>query len=333
MLYFVAEKIKFYGIIIILIIKRETNMKVVMGVDIGGTDIKFGKFSDHKLIVKTKIKTNKSDDGIHIIDEVFAKIDEMVGNDELIAVGIGIPGPVVDGVALGAHNLRWTKPHDIRQEVLNRYKNINCSVLNDANAATIGEMEFGGGKGYHDFVFITIGTGIGGGIIINNRLIEGSTGSCGEAGHLRVETGNHRRCNCGLYDCVEQYASATGIVKTAIELRKGRETDLNSLEIITAKNIFDLAKAGDDVAMEVVYEMVDKLATALSQIATIINPEAFVIGGGVSEAGEFLIHYLRKRFKELAFYSVKDVSFELARLGNDAGIYGNEYYATQNFKN
>lgn len=304
-------------------------MKVVMGVDIGGTDIKFGKFSNHQLIVKDKIKTNKSDDGTHIMDEVFAKIDEMVGFDELVAVGIGIPGPVVNGTALGAHNLRWTKSRNIKEEVLSHYNHrIKCAVLNDANAATIGEMEFGGGKGYHDFVFITIGTGIGGGIIINQRLIEGSTGSCGEVGHLRVETGNKRRCNCGLYDCVEQYASATGIVKTAIELRRGRETELNQLDVITAKDVFDLAKAGDDVAMEVVYEMVDKLATALSQIATVINPEAFVIGGGVSSAGEFLIHYLRKRFHELAFYSVKDVKFELAQLGNDAGIYGNEYYAS-----
>ncbi len=309
-------------------------MKVIIGVDIGGTDIKFGKFSENKLLKKEKIKTNKSDDGTHIMDEVFKKIDELVGDDELIAVGIGIPGPVVNGVALGAHNLRWTKPRDIRLEVLTYYKHqIKCSVLNDANAATIGEMHFGGGKGYHDFVFITIGTGIGGGIIINNKLIEGSTGSCGEVGHLRVETGNHRRCNCGLYDCVEQYASATGIVKTAIEMRKGRETALNSLEVVTTKNVFDLAKAGDDVAMEVVYEMVDKLATALSQIATVINPQAFVIGGGVSEAGEFLIYYLRKRFKELAFYSVKDVEFELARLGNDAGIYGNEYYASLEIRN
>ncbi|MDD4212107.1 MAG: ROK family protein [Bacilli bacterium] len=309
-------------------------MKVVMGVDIGGTDIKFGKFSNQKLILKEKIKTNKSDDGTHIMDEVYQKVDEMVGIDELVAIGIGIPGPVVDGTALGAHNLRWTKARNIRQEVYDHYQGrVVCTVLNDANAATLGEMEFGGGKGYRDFVFITIGTGIGGGIIINHHLIEGSTGSCGEVGHLRVETGNIRRCNCGLYDCVEQYASATGIVKTAIELRRGRETDLHKLDIITAKDVFDLAKAGDDVAMEVVYEMVDKLSTALSQIATVINPEAFVIGGGVSSAGEFLIHYLRKRFKELAFYSVRDVKFELAKLGNDAGIYGNEYYASLELEN
>ncbi|MFA7127117.1 MAG: ROK family protein [Bacilli bacterium] len=309
-------------------------MKVVMGVDIGGTDIKFGKFLNHQLLDKAKIKTNKSDDGTHIMDDIFSKVDEMVGQDELMAIGIGIPGPVVNGIALGAHNLRWIGERNIYQEVVDHYQNrITCTVLNDANAATLGEMEFGGGKGYRDFVFITLGTGIGGGIIINHQLIEGSTGSCGEVGHLRVETGNHRRCNCGLYDCVEQYASATGIVKTAIELRNGRETALNNLHVITAKDVFDLAKAGDDVAMEVVYEMVDKLATALSQIATIINPEAFVIGGGVSSAGEFLIHYLRKRFKELAFYSVRDVKFELAKLGNDAGIYGNEYCATSKFEN
>jgi glucokinase len=299
-------------------------MKCIMGIDIGGTDIKFGKFINQELVAKSQIKTNKTDHGIRIMSEVFREVDAMVGNDELIAIGIGVPGPVVNGVVLGAQNLGWKERH-IKDEVLAVYPNIACTVLNDANAATLGEMAFGGGAKYHDFVFITLGTGIGGGIVIDHQLVEGSTGSCGEVGHLRVDFHNRRKCTCGLYDCVEQYASATGIVRTAVELKVGRETKLDDYPVLTSKIIFDLAKEGDQVAMDAVDEMIEKLATALSQIANTINPEAFVIGGGVSKAGAFLLDKLEKRFKELAFFSVRNVHFELAQLGNDAGIFGNMY--------
>lgn len=302
-------------------------MKCIIGVDIGGTKIKLGKFYDNQLILKEDMKTNKKDKGKYILNEVYTKVDELVGNDELIAIGIGVPGPVVDGVVLGAHNLGW-KEKDIKSEVIQHFPGIKCTVLNDANAATLGEMAYGGGKGYKDFVFITLGTGIGGGIVINNELIEGSTGSCGEIGHIRVGFENQRKCSCGLYDCVEQYASATGVVKTAEVFRINRDTKLNKIPL-TSKNVFDLAKTGDEVACEVVDNMVEKFATSLSQIANTINPEAFVIGGGVSKAGSFLLDKLDKRFKQLAFFSVRDVKFELAKLGNEAGIYGNMYRVSQ----
>ncbi|HHU56563.1 MAG TPA: ROK family protein [Acholeplasmataceae bacterium] len=299
-------------------------MKCILGIDIGGTKIKIGKFIESELVEIVEMHTNTTNRGEHILDEVYAKVDELVGEDELIAIGIGVPGPVVDGVVLGAHNLGWGRK-DIRAEVLKRYPNIKCTVLNDANAATLGEMAFGGGRGYKDFVFITLGTGIGGGIVINNELIEGSTGSCGEIGHIRVGFHNHRKCNCGLYDCVEQYASATGIVKTAKEFIIGRRTRLHDVEELTSKTIFDIAKDGDYIANEIVNDMVEKFATALSQIANTINPQAFVIGGGVSKAGSFLLNKLEKRFNELAFFSVRGVNFELAKLGNKAGMYGNFY--------
>lgn len=299
-------------------------MKCIIGIDIGGTDIKFGKFINKELVAKKQIKTNKADYGRYIMDEVYQEVDALVGEDELIAIGLGVPGPVVNGVVLGAQNLGWKQKH-IKDEVLAVYPHIACTVLNDANAATLGEMAFGGGAKYKDFVFVTLGTGIGGGIVIDHQLVEGSTGSCGEVGHLRVDFHNRRKCTCGLYDCVEQYASATGIVRTAIELKVGRETQLDDYPSLTSRIIFDLAKAGDQVALEAVDEMIEKLATALSQIANTINPEAFVIGGGVSKAGEFLLNKLEKRFKELAFFSVRNVNFELAQLGNDAGIYGNMY--------
>lgn len=307
-------------------------MDCIIGVDIGGTDIKFGKFYGTKLVESKKIKTNKKDNGIYILQEVYDNIDSLVGDDKLIAVGMGVPGPVVNGFVLGAQNLGW-KSLPVRDMILKQYPDIKATVVNDANAATLGEKEFGGGQGFDDFVFITLGTGIGGGIIINNQLIEGNTGSCGEIGHLRVGFNNERLCTCGLYDCVEQYASATGVVISANIARVGRDTVLNNVDVITSKLVFDEAQAGDIVCMEIVDEMIEKLATALSQVANTLNPDAFVIGGGVSKAGDFLLDKLSKRFKELAFFSVRNVHFELAKLGNDAGIYGNLFRVSQELEN
>jgi glucokinase len=299
-------------------------MDCIIGVDVGGTDIKYGKFYGNVLIETRKTKTNKTDFGMHILTEVYSEIDDLTGTDNLVAIGMGVPGPVVDGFVLGAQNLGW-KGLPVKELIRAHYPGVKVTVLNDANAATIGEMMFGGGHGYKDFVFITLGTGIGGGIIINKQLIEGTTGSGGEIGHLRVGFNNDRLCTCGLYDCVEQYASATGVVKSANNYRIGRNTVLNEIEELTSKIVFNAAEAGDVVANEIVEEMVEKLATALSQVANTLNPEAFVIGGGVSKAGDFLLNKLSKRFKELAFFSVRDVKFELAKLGNEAGIYGNMY--------
>lgn len=303
-------------------------MDCIIAVDIGGTDIKFGKFYGTKLIESQKVKTNKKNKGKYILPEVFEHINLLVGEDELIGVGVGVPGPVVNGIVLGAQNLGW-KEIPVKDLTMRKFPGIKVTVLNDANAATLGEEIFGGGQGYDDFVFITLGTGIGGGIIINNNLIEGNTGSCGEIGHLRVGFNNDRLCTCGLFDCVEQYASATGIVISANKLRLDRETILNDVEEVTSKVVFDEAEAGDELCLEIVDLMVEKLATALSQVANTINPEAFVIGGGVSKAGKFLLDKLSNRFKELAFFSVRNVDFQLAQLGNEAGIYGNMYRVMQ----
>lgn len=298
-------------------------MKCTIGVDIGGTDVKIGKFYEEELKEKVIIKTNKIDKGSNILKEVFEAIDLLVGKDELIGVGFGIPGPVVRGHILGSENLGWGR-FDVQSEIEKHFKNIDIAVLNDANAATVGEMAYGGGKNYKNFVLVTLGTGVGGGVFINGKLVEGVSGSAGEIGHLKVNTGNIRRCNCGLYDCLEQYSSATGVVITANELRIGRNTKLNEIEI-DSENIFNLAKAGDEVALEVVDEMVHKLSLGLSIVASVINPEAFVIGGGVSKAGDFLIERLKKKFYTYAFYTIEDTDFVLAELGNEAGIYGANY--------
>jgi len=298
-------------------------MNCIFGIDIGGTEIKIGKFYQKLLVLKTSIKTNLCDGGSHILSDIFIKIDELTLGDTVEGIGIGVPGPVVDGVVLGAQNLNW-KRLEAKRILKERYPNCEIAILNDANSAALGEMDQGGAKKYQNFVFLTIGTGIGGGIVINGQLVEGATGSSGEIGHIRVAFENERLCTCGLYDCIEQYASATGIVKTANQLRVGRNTVLNTMEV-TSKNIFDHAKLGDEVCLEVVAQMIEKLATATAAIANIINPEAILIGGGVSKAGEFLLTRLQKRFRELAFYSVRDTKFGLAELGNDAGIYGDGF--------
>lgn len=298
-------------------------MKCTIGVDIGGTDVKIGKFYGDQLNEKTIIKTNKDNKGSNILKEVFEAIDNIVGLDQLEGIGFGIPGPVVKGHILGSENLGWGR-FDVESEIKRHFKDIDIVVLNDANAATIGEMAYGGGKSFKNFVFITLGTGVGGGVLIDGKLVEGISGSAGEIGHLKVNTGNVRRCKCGLYDCLEQYSSATGVVITANELRIGRNTKLNEIDI-TCEKVFDLAKAGDEVALEVVDEMVHKLSLGLSIVSSIINPQAFVIGGGVSKAGDFLIDKLRKKFYTYAFYTIENTEFVLAKLGNEAGIYGANY--------
>lgn len=298
-------------------------MKCIFGIDIGGTDIKIGKFYDNELVFKTTIRTDTSENGSNIFNEIFAKIDELTGLDELIGIGMGVPGPVLNKSIVSSKNLGWDKLN-VLEIVKERYPNIAVAILNDANAAALGEMVKGGAVGYHSFLFITLGTGIGGGIIIDDEIVEGNTGSAGEIGHIRVGFNNERLCKCGLYDCVEQYSSATGIVKTANNLRIGRNTKLNEVEV-TSKNIFDLAKIGDEVALEAVNNFIEKLATALAAVTNTVNPEVIVVGGGVSKAGMFLLDRLEKRFNELCFFSVRGTKFALAKLGNDAGMYGTNY--------
>lgn len=298
-------------------------MNCIFGIDIGGTEIKIGKFHQDKLVLKTSIKTDVTDQGKRILADVFKKIDELSKGDRIVGIGVGVPGPVVKGVVNGCQNLGWGV---VEAEALikARYPDARVRVLNDANVAAIGEMAAGSAQKYRDFVMVTLGTGIGGGIVINGEVYEGATGAGGEIGHMQISQDKQRRCNCGRYDCFENYSSATGIVTTALELMKDKETKLHDTEV-TSKNIFDLAKAGDEVALAAVNHMVDALAVTLGNIASVLNPEAFVIGGGVSKAGSFLLDKLVTKFREIAFYPVANTEFVLASLGNDAGIYGAAY--------
>ena len=209
-------------------------------------------------------------------------------------------------------------------KALGELLNIPVKVANDANIAALGEMYKGGGKGYRTMIMVTLGTGVGGGVIINNHVIAGATGAGGEIGHINVNPHEKVSCNCGRKGCLEQYASATGIARLAKEIleRESCDSKLRYIENITAKDVFDLAKENDELSIKVIEKFSSILGRALSNIACICNPEVFVIGGGVSKAGDMLLNSIKKHYLENVFYATADTEFKLAILGNDAGIFG-----------
>ena len=303
--------------------------KYGFGVDVGGTTIKMGFFETNgKLISKWEIKTNTEGGGENILSDIALAIDnklaqEAISKNEVQGVGIGVPGPVrSDGVVNGCVNLGWGVV-DVASE-LGKLTGLPVKVGNDANVAALGEMWQGGGKGSKDVIMVTLGTGVGGGIICNGKMIAGFHGAGGEIGHITVNKEEIEPCNCGQYGCLEQYTSATGIVRMAKRKlnRSTEETSLRKFEELTAKDIFDEAKAGDSIAKQLVEELGSILGSTLSNIACVADPEIIVIGGGVSKAGEILIETIQRHFIEGCFHACKNTKFVLASLGNDAGIYG-----------
>ncbi|MBE5889274.1 MAG: ROK family glucokinase [Lachnospiraceae bacterium] len=303
--------------------------KYGFGVDIGGTTIKMGFFETNgNLLDKWEIKTDTSNNGENILYDVAKAVDnklaqEAISKDEVQGIGIGVPGPVRgDGTVNRCVNLGWGVINVA--EKLSSLTGINVKVGNDANVAALGEMWQGGAKGCKDVVMVTLGTGVGGGIIVDGKIVAGFHGAGGEIGHITVNPDEIEACNCGKYGCLEQYTSATGIVRMAKRklAKSSDETTLRSLENITAKDIFDAAKAGDELAKELVDELGEILGSTLSNMACVVNPEAIVIGGGVSKAGAILIDTIKEHFQENAFHACRETRFELATLGNDAGIYG-----------
>ena len=303
--------------------------KYGFGVDIGGTTIKMGFFeTDGKLLDKWEIKTNTENKGENILSDIAKAVDnklaqEGISKDEVQGIGVGVPGPVISkGVVNRGVNLGWGVL-DVAAE-LSSLTSLEVKAGNDANVAALGEMWKGGAEGSSDVIMVTLGTGVGGGIIVDGKIVAGSNGAGGEIGHITVNKDEIEACNCGQYGCLEQYASATGIVRMA--KRKLAKTDdattLRNSEELTAKLIFDEAKAGDAVAMGLVDELGEILGSTLSNIACVSNPEVIVIGGGVSKAGDILIDTIKKHFVESCFHVCRDTRFELASLGNDAGIYG-----------
>lgn len=303
--------------------------KYGFGVDVGGTTIKMGFFeTSGKLIDKWEIKTDTSNGGENILSDIAKAIDnklaqEGISKNDVQGVGVGVPGPVNSkGIVLKCVNLGWGV-FNVEEELAS-LTGLKVKAGNDANVAALGEMWQGAGKGSEDMVMVTLGTGVGGGIIVDGKVIAGANGAGGEIGHITVNDDEIEACNCGQYGCLEQYTSATGIVRMAKRklAKTDEETSLRSVEELSAKIIFDEAKKGDKIASELVEELGKILGSTLSNIAAVTNPEVIVIGGGVSKAGQILIDTIHKHFTESVFHACKDTRFVLAGLGNDAGMYG-----------
>ena len=246
-----------------------------------------------------------------------------ITSDDVKGVGMGVPGPVKeDGTVIKCVNLGWGIFN--AAEELSKLLGLPVKAGNDANMAALGEMWQGGGKGHKNVVCVTLGTGVGGGIILGGKMLAGVNGAGGEIGHITIDPEETDACNCGKKGCLEQYASATGIVRMANKLLNASDkpSKLREVQYISAKEIFDAAKTGDELSLSLVEELGKKLGFALASIACVVDPEIFVIGGGVSRAGAILIDTTKKYFQQYAFHACKNTEFELAKLGNDAGMYG-----------
>lgn len=307
-------------------------MKYCIGIDVGGTTIKTGIFeAEGRLLKKWEIPTRKGDGGTQFLKDVAASIREALQElsipmEDVLGAGMGVPGPVVANgyvevcVNLGLHKCY---PAKLLSEELSGMKVV---LGNDANVAALGEMWQGAGKGHGSLCMVTLGTGVGGGIVCDGKIIPGVHGSGGEIGHIRVVDGEPETCNCGGHGCLEQYASATGIVRVA--KRKLAETLRDSAmrafgEQLTAKDVCDCAKAGDAVALESIRYSMRKLSGVLAHVAMTTDPKLFVIGGGVSKAGTFLTDMIEENLRDYTrLIDDPDRRVVLAELGNDAGIYG-----------
>lgn len=294
-----------------------------VGVDVGGTTVKMGLFSDiGELLEKWEIPTRLEDHGSHILADIVDSMEEKRAErgGNIKGIGVGIPGPVTDdGVVLKCANLGWDV-FNVKKEIAWLTGVGNIKIGNDANVAALGEMWKGGGRGYDSIVMVTLGTGVGGGIIYQGKILSGIKGAAGEIGHTKVNMNETEQCGCGNKGCLEQYVSATGIVRMAKQ--NLREDSCLTGKEITAKAVFDGAKEGDAYCLEVVEQFGKYLGLALSNVAHVIDPEAFVIGGGVSAAGQIILDVVEKYYNQNAMYALKDRQFHLAQLGNDAGIYG-----------
>lgn len=301
----------------------------VFGVDIGGTTVKLGLFTvAGELLEKWEITTRTDEGGKYILGDIAETLqnkmaERKLSKEQVAGIGMGVPGPVKeDGTVLRCVNLGWGI-FNVSDE-LNKIIGLPVKVGNDANMAALGEMWQGGGKGYKNIVMVTLGTGVGGGIILNGKMLFGVNGAGGEIGHIQVNDTETEVCGCGRKGCLEQYTSATGIVRMANQALNNtdRPSSLRNVQYVSAKEIFDAAKNGDDLAIELVENHGRCLGKALAQIACVVDPEIFVIGGGVSRAGNIITDTTAKYFQEYCFHACKKTQFTLATLGNDAGIYG-----------
>lgn len=302
--------------------------KYCFGIDVGGTTVKCGLFDvSGELLDKWEIPTRTENDGVNILPDVARTIAEKIeqkGLDrgEIAGIGVGVPGPVNEASEVPcAVNLHWGYVNIAGD--LERLTGFPVKAGNDANVAALGELWKGGGAGHHSMIMVTLGTGVGGGIIINDKIVAGAHGAAGEIGHAHVEDAITDPCNCGNCGCLEQVASATGIVRLAKELLESTKApSVLRKRRLTAKAVWDAVKEGDALAVQVAERFGTYLGKALAVFAAVADPEIIVIGGGVSKAGEILLDYVTAPYQKYAFSACREAEFALATLGNDAGICG-----------
>ncbi|MCI9500598.1 MAG: ROK family glucokinase [Hungatella sp.] len=305
--------------------------KKCIGVDVGGTTVKLGLFEvTGELLKKWEIPTNREEQGKYIVSDIAESVRQVLDQEnipltDVEGAGMGVPGPVMpDGYVEVCVNLGWKDKYPAR-ELSDALKGLPVRCGNDANVAALGEMWQGGGKGFTDIVMVTLGTGVGGGVIIDEKIVTGKHGLGGEIGHIHVRDEETEHCNCGGVGCLEQVASATGIAREA--RRKMAACDTPSLmrkagDQVTAKDVLDAAKEGDSLALEVMEVVGHYLGVALAGLALTVDPQMFVIGGGVSKAGQYLVEVINRHYAKYMTISENRGTIGLAKLGNDAGIYG-----------
>ena len=311
-------------------IRLQAMKDYAFGIDIGGTTVKIGFFETSGTLVKSwEIPTRTEENGKYILSDIAAAIDQEISErglskNDIEGIGIDVPGPVLeDRIVNRCVHLGWGV-FDVAEEMKKLTGIEKIGVANDANAATLGEMWQGGGKGHQELVMLTLGTGVGGGVIHQGRILSGVFGCAGEFGHICTNKAETRACGCGKYGHLEQYASATGIAQVARDMLEASDKPslLRDFPDFTAKEVFDCAKSGDELALEIVDKAGDELGYICSVISCVFDPEIYVFGGGVSKAGDILIDTIRKHFKKYAFHACENAEFALASLGNDAGMYG-----------
>ena len=302
------------------------------GIDLGGTTAKIGLFTTSgALLEKWEVPTDTSNAGEHILENLAAAIlgkmkEQSIQPEQVEGVGIGVPGPVLDSstVPIVCANLGGWGERNVSAQLSGLLDGLKVLVGNDANVAALGEIWMGAAKGAKNAVMVTLGTGVGGGVVVNGKVIDGVHGAGGEIGHITVNRHETAVCGCGKRGCLEQYSSATGVVrcmKKLLDENPDTPCVLRGTEF-AAKDVFDAARNGDALAAREVDEMSDTLGMALANIASTVDPEAFLVGGGVARAGDVLFAPLNKHFQEYAFKSCRETPIKQASLGNDAGIYG-----------
>ena len=306
-------------------------MRYAFGVDVGGTTVKLGLFTDAgELLEKWEIPTHTENGGGKILPEIAASVrgklaERGIAAEQVAGIGLGVPGPVDgSGIVHRCVNLGWGE-FDLRAEMNRLLPEIpNVAAGNDANVAALGELWKGAAAGYRSAVMFTLGTGVGGGVVLDGEIVAGANGAGGEVGHITVEPAETAACGCGKCGCLEQYASANGVVFLAKRMLAERDTPsaLRSMERFTAREICDLARAGEEMALSILDRFGDYLGRAMSYVACAVDPEVFIIGGGMSRAGEVVTDAVARHYARYAFHASAGTKTVIAALGNDAGIFG-----------